>query len=80
MIEGLLLSLAGLGLIIVLVMVLRSRRIRDRLESANASIRSVLRLQPVEQETFVRQFEVGIYLGMCVGLLLVILGVFVALD
>ncbi len=80
MIEGLLLSLAGLGLIIVLVMVLRSRRIRDRLESANASIRSVLRFQPVEQETFVRQFEVGIYLGMCVGLLLVILGVFVALD
>ena len=31
-----------------------------------------------EQERFVRQFEVGIYVGMCVGLLLVILGVFVA--
>ena len=78
MIKGLLLVLVGVGLIVAMVMVLRSARIRDQLESVNASVRSLLRLEPAEQETFVRQFEVGIYVGMCLGLLLVILGVFVA--
>ncbi len=79
MIEGLLLVLVGVGLIGAMVMVLRSARIRDRLESGNASVRSLLRLEPVEQEMFVRQFEVGIYVGMCLGSLFVILGVFVAI-
>ena len=80
MTEGLLLALVGVGLIVALVMVLRSARIRDRVESGNASVRSLLRLEPVEQEIFVRQFEVGIYAEMCLGCLLVILGVFVAVD
>ncbi len=78
MIEGLLLALGGVGLIVTMVMVLRSARIRDRLECCNASVRSLLRLEAAEQETFIRQFEVGIYVGMCLGSLLVILGVFVA--
>ena len=78
MIEGLLLVLVGIGLIVAMVLVLRSARIRDWLESRNTSVRSLLRLEPVEQERFVRQFEVGIYAGMCFGSLLVILGVFVA--
>ena len=78
MIEGLLLALVGVALIVAMVMVLRSARIRDRLESGNASARSLLRLEPVEQQTFVRQFEVAIYVGMCLGSLLLILGVFVA--
>ena len=77
-IEGLLFALVGVGLIVAMVVVLRSERIRDRLESGNASVRSLLRLGQQEQETFVREFEVAIYVGMCVGLLLVILGVFVA--
>jgi hypothetical protein len=77
-IEGSLLVLVGIGLIVAMVMVLRSSRVRDWLESRNTSVRSLLRLEPVEQETFVRQFEVGIYAGMCLGSLLVILGVFVA--
>ena len=79
MISGLVLTLVGLGLISAMVIVLRSARIRDRLESGNASFRAQLRLQPVEQETFVRQFEVGIYVGMCFGSLLVIVGIFVAI-
>jgi hypothetical protein len=79
-IQGLLLTLAGLGLIVALVIVLRSSRIRGHVERANASLRSLLRLQPVEQETFVRQFEVGIYFGLCFGSLLMILGMFVAVD
>jgi hypothetical protein len=79
-IEGLLLALAGVALIVALVLVLRSTRIRDRVESGNARARSLLRLEPQEQEPFVRQFEVGIYAGMCLGCLLVILGVFVAVD
>ena len=78
MIEGLLFALVGVGLIVAMVLVLRSARIREQLESGNASVRSLLRLEQQEQETFVREFEVGIYVGMCVGLLLVILGVFVA--
>ena len=79
MIEGLLLALVGVGLIVAMVMVLRSARIRDRVESGNASVRSLLRLEPQEQEIFVRRFEVGIYVGMCLGSLLVVLGLFVAL-
>jgi hypothetical protein len=78
-IEGLLLVLVGIALIVATVMVLRSARIRGRLESGNASVRSLLRLESMEQETFVRLFEMGIYVGMCLGSLLVILGVFVAL-
>ncbi len=78
MIEGLLLALVGVGLIVTMVMVLRSARIRDRLESGNASVRSLLRLEAVEKEAFIRHFEVGIYVGMCLGSLLVILGVFAA--
>jgi hypothetical protein len=77
-IEGALLILVGLGLIAAMVLVLRSARLRDRVEGVNARVRSLLRLQPVNQGTFVRQFELGIYLGMCFGSLLLILGIFVA--
>lgn len=80
MIQGLLLVLAGVGLIVAMVIVLRSARVRDRVDRGNASFRSLLRLKPVEHETLIRQFEVGIYVGMCFGSLLVILGVFVVLD
>jgi hypothetical protein len=79
-IQGLLLVLAGVGLIVAMVMVLRSARVRDRVDRGNASLRSLLRLKPLEPETLIRRFEVGIYVGMCFGSLLVILGVFVALD
>jgi hypothetical protein len=77
-IAGSLLVLVGIGLIVAMVVVLRSARSRDWLESRNTSVRSLLRLEPVQQEAFVRQFEVGIYAGMCLGSLLVILGMFVA--
>ncbi len=78
MIEGLLLIVLGLALIALLVVVLRSERARRLAYRAAEGLRSLARLRPVDPETFSRQLEAGIYVGMCVGALLVILGALTA--
>ena len=77
MIAGLLVA-AGVGLVVGMIVVLRSRRAREGLYHADERVRRVARLGPAEPQVFIRRFEVGIYLGMCLGLALVFLGVVVA--
>ena len=77
MVAGLLVA-AGVGLVVGLVVVLRSRRAREGLYHADARVRNAARLAPAQPEVFVRRFEVGIYVGMCLGLALVFLGLVVA--
>jgi hypothetical protein len=79
-IEGVGLLLLGAGLIVAMVVVLRSERIRDRLYQGNSSFRALVHLPPAEPQTFIRQFEVGIYFGMCFGTALAIFGVLVAVT
>ena len=74
------LLLLGTGLIVGMVTVLRSGRIRDRLYRGNSSFRAFVRLRPSDPQTFIRQFEVGIYFGMCFGATLAIFGVLVAVT
>jgi hypothetical protein len=73
-----LLVAAGAALVVGLVVVLRSRRAREGLYHADARVRSATRLGPAEPEVFVRRFELGVYVGMCLGLALVFLGLVVA--
>ena len=80
MVEGLVLLLLGAGLIVAMMIVLRSGRIRDRLYRGNSSFRTRVRLRPSEPQTFVRQFEVGIYFGICFGATLAIFGLLVAVT
>ncbi len=74
------LLLLGAGLIVAMMIVLRSERIRTRLYRGNASFRALVRLRPSEPETFVRQFEVGVYFGMCFGATLAIFGLLVVIT
>ena len=77
LIAGLLVA-AGAGLVLALVVVLRSRRAREGLYHADARVRRVARLGPAEPLVFVRRFEVAVYCGMCLGTALVLLGLLVA--
>lgn len=79
-IEGLLLVLAGVGLVVAMVVALRSDRIRHRAYKANAGLRSLSRVRPADPETLARQFEAGIYVGMCVGAVVALVGVLVAVS
>ena len=78
--EGLVLLVLGAGLIVAMMIVLQSRRIRDRLYRGNSSFRALVRLRPSEPQTFVRHFEVGIYFGMCFGVTLAIFGLLVIIT
>jgi hypothetical protein len=66
------------GLVVALVVVLRSRQAREGLYHADARFRRAVRLGPAEPQVFVRRFELGVYVGMCLGLALVFLGLVVA--
>ena len=74
------LLLLGGGLIVAMMIVLRSGRIRDRLYRGNSSFRALVRLRPSEPQTFVRRFEVGVYFGMCFGATLAIFGLLVVIT
>jgi hypothetical protein len=80
MIQATVLVLVGAAVIVVMVLVLRSGRIRDRVYRGSSGVRSLLRLSAAEPETFDRQFEMGIYFGMCLGAVVALLGVLVAVD
>lgn len=80
MIESLLLILLGVALVAGLLLVLRSDRLRERLSRGNASLRALARLRPVAPEVFDRQFEAGIYVGMCLGVLIGLVGVLTAVT
>jgi hypothetical protein len=79
-VEGLVLLLLGAVLIVVMMIVLRSERLRDRLYRGYSSFRALLRLRPSEPQTFVRQFEVGVYFGMCFGVTLALFGLLVVIT
>jgi hypothetical protein len=79
-VEGLVLLLLGAGLIVVMMIVLRSEQIRDRLYRGNSSLRARVRLRPSEPQTFVRRFEIAIYFGLCFGAALAIFGLLVAVT
>jgi hypothetical protein len=53
----------GVGLFVSLLLVLRSKRVQTRVHAAG--------------EVFARRFEAGIFVGLCAGVLLVILGLVV---
>jgi hypothetical protein len=79
-IAGVLLILLGIALVAVLLRALRSERIRQGASRGNASLRSLARMDPGDPETIGRQFEAGIYFGLCLGVLMVILGLLTALT
>ncbi len=80
MIAGVLLILAGVGLVVALVFVLRSRTLQRSLFRSSVALRSRARLEPVEPEVFTRQLEAGIYAGLCFGTVIAILGVLIVVG
>ena len=75
-----LLIASGVGLVVALVFVLRSRTLQRSIFRGNAGFRSRAHLKPVESEVFARQLEAGIYAGLCFGIVVAILGVLVAIG
>jgi hypothetical protein len=61
-----------------MIFILRSARARERLYRFDAGLRARAGRNPLEPEVFVRRFEAGIYVVMCLGTALILLGVVVA--
>src|SRR5262245_30859594 len=68
------LLVSGIALVVITILVLRSRRARARLYELDAQFRG----GPAEPDVFIRRFELGIYCAMCFGLALALLGLVVA--
>ena len=73
-IAGVLLILIGVGLVVALVFVLRSRALQRSLFRGSVGFRARVHVKQVEPEVFTRQLEAGIYVGLCLGTVIAILG------